>query len=240
MQHRELALKWLNTVGKEHVQTFQDNFAAAFDISACVLTLSGETLTVWSNESLLCDYLSSREGNHCRLQRQRALQKMLQRNKTVVETCYAGLVSVYTPVYMGEEIVAAFFAGAVSAGEVAGELGRRFQVPAADMDQILQIAGLLSSILKMLSAVQNGELPQTAPATAGLLAAALMEKYHLSEREVTVVQHILAGESNKTIAEQLYISEKTVKTHIGNVFKKLQVRDRLQVALLCKELEASL
>ena len=67
-----------------------------------------------------------------------------------------------------------------------------------------------------------------------------MEKYHLSEREVTVVQHILAGESNKTIAEQLYISEKTVKTHIGNVFKKLQVRDRLQVALLCKELEASL
>ena len=210
MQHRELALKWLNTVGKEHVQTFQDNFAAAFDISACVLTLSGETLTVWSNESLLCHYLSSREGSHCRLQRQRALQKMLQRNKTVVETCYAGLVSVYTPVYMGEEIVAAFFAGAVSAGEVAGELGRRFQVPAADMDQILQIA------------------------------AALMEKYHLSEREVTVVQHILAGESNKTIAEQLYISEKTVKTHIGNVFKKLQVRDRLQVALLCKELEASL
>ena len=240
MQHRELALKWLNTVGQEHVQTSQDNFAAAFDISACVLTLSGETLTVWSNESLLCHYLSSREGSHCRLQRQRALQKMLQRNKTVVETCYAGLVSVYTPVYMGEEIVAAFFAGAVSAGEVAGELGRRFQVPAADMDQILQIAGLLSSILKMLSAVQNGELPQTAPATAGLLAAALMEKYHLSEREVTVVQHILAGESNKTIAEQLYISEKTVKTHIGNVFKKLQVRDRLQVALLCKELEASL
>ena len=51
---------------------------------------------------------------------------------------------------------------------------------------------------------------------------------------------MLAGESNKTIAEQLYISEKTVKTHIGNVFKKLQVRDRLQVALLCKELEASL
>ena len=48
----ELAAKWLNAVGKERVQSFQDDFASAFEISACVLSLSGIAMTVWSNDSL--------------------------------------------------------------------------------------------------------------------------------------------------------------------------------------------
>ena len=76
-----MAAKWLNAVGKERVQSFQDDFASAFEISACVLSLSGNAMTVWSNESLLCHYLSAKEGAHCSMQRTRALQKMCQRGK---------------------------------------------------------------------------------------------------------------------------------------------------------------
>ena len=93
----ELAAKWLNAVGKERVQSFQDDFASAFEISACVLSLSGNAMTVWSNESLLCHYLSAKEGAHCSMQRTRALQKMCQRGKTILETCYAGVQAFFLP-----------------------------------------------------------------------------------------------------------------------------------------------
>ena len=42
---------------------------------------------------------------------------------------------------------------------------------------------------------------------------------------------VAAGKSNREVAEQLFISERTVKAHLGAVFEKLGVRDRLQLAL---------
>ena len=68
------------------------------------------------------------------------------------------------------------------------------------------------------------------------LEAQLMLQYRLSRREAVVVSHILEGESNKVIAQELYISEKTVKTHVSNIFRKLQVKDRVQLVLLCRDL----
>ncbi len=53
----------------------------------------------------------------------------------------------------------------------------------------------------------------------------------LSAREAEVAQAVAAGKSNREVAEQLFISERTVKAHLGAVFEKLGVRDRLQLAL---------
>jgi two-component system nitrate/nitrite response regulator NarL len=53
----------------------------------------------------------------------------------------------------------------------------------------------------------------------------------LSEREREVALAVAAGSSNKEIAAALNITERTVKAHIGAIFKKLQVRDRLQLSL---------
>jgi two-component system, NarL family, response regulator LiaR len=53
----------------------------------------------------------------------------------------------------------------------------------------------------------------------------------LSEREFDVLKLIAAGKSNAKIAESLVIGESTVKTHIGNILKKLHLEDRTQAAV---------
>jgi len=57
----------------------------------------------------------------------------------------------------------------------------------------------------------------------------------LSNRELDVAKMIRDGENNRTIASTLNISERTVKAHLTSTFKKLNVPDRLHLALFIKE-----
>lgn len=54
----------------------------------------------------------------------------------------------------------------------------------------------------------------------------------LTGREQEVARAVANGSSNKEIARQLGITERTVKAHIGSVFQKLKARDRLHLALI--------
>jgi DNA-binding NarL/FixJ family response regulator len=53
----------------------------------------------------------------------------------------------------------------------------------------------------------------------------------LTDREREVLVLLASGMANKQIARRLGISEKTVKTHLTNVFQRIGVRDRTQAAL---------
>lgn len=54
----------------------------------------------------------------------------------------------------------------------------------------------------------------------------------LTPTERQVVEHVALGRSNPEIAEQLFVSRETVKTHVGHVFTKLNVRSRAELAAL--------
>jgi len=54
----------------------------------------------------------------------------------------------------------------------------------------------------------------------------------LSKREVEVLAKIAKGLSNKEIGEQLYLSEKTVKNYATNLFRKINVDDRVQATII--------
>ena len=60
------------------------------------------------------------------------------------------------------------------------------------------------------------------------------EKYKinsLTKRELEILVHVANGMFNKEIATSLNISERTVKNHLSNIFKKIEVSDRTQAAV---------
>ena len=62
-------------------------------------------------------------------------------------------------------------------------------------------------------------------------AAPHSEQEDLTPREQEIVERLCSGLSNKEIARELHISDKTVKTHLQRIYKKSRVHSRLQLAL---------
>jgi DNA-binding NarL/FixJ family response regulator len=58
----------------------------------------------------------------------------------------------------------------------------------------------------------------------------------LTPRELEVFRHIACGRSNAEIAQRLYVTDETVKTHASRIFMKLDVRDRTQAVIRAYEL----
>jgi NarL family two-component system response regulator LiaR len=108
-------------------------------------------------------------------------------------------------------------------------------------------AGALSYVLKDIDPDDLAEAIRRANAGEAVLnprvAARMVKELHgqreqsvnpfseLTDREMEVLRQIAAGKSNHEIAEDLVISEKTVKTHISNILSKLHLVDRTQAAV---------
>ena len=100
-------------------------------------------------------------------------------------------------------------------------------------------------LIRILLAVNDGE-SYVPPALAASLLLDLSdsrgrEKSHvhsideLTEREHQILELLGAGMSNKEIGAKLYISEKTVKHYMTNILQKLQVRNRVEAALIAQK-----
>ncbi len=55
----------------------------------------------------------------------------------------------------------------------------------------------------------------------------------LSNREAEVAELVSKGLSNKEVANRLFVTEKTVKFHLTNIYKKMQVKSRAQLIVWC-------
>jgi DNA-binding NarL/FixJ family response regulator len=73
--------------------------------------------------------------------------------------------------------------------------------------------------------------PSDFPAVHASNGKSTRERAQLSQREREIIILIAQGYKNKEIAEKMFITEQTVKNHLHNVFDKLGVSDRLELAL---------
>lgn len=114
---------------------------------------------------------------------------------------------------------------------------------------VLLKEGPLNLIEKSILKVHSGEIWLDANTTAAVIrqfatplsvenqnsapmnAKAGRERTQLSQREREIIVLIAQGYKNKEIAEKMFITEQTVKNHLHNVFDKLGVSDRLELAL---------
>ena len=74
-----------------------------------------------------------------------------------------------------------------------------------------------------------------AAATPFVRDAAQVERFGITPRELEILELIAEGLSNREIAEKLFVSENTVKTHSSRVFDKLGARRRTQAVQLGKQ-----
>ena len=86
---------------------------------------------------------------------------------------------------------------------------------------------------RAIKAAANGQVQLSPKAAARLMreVRAPDSPEALTERETDVLRLLAQGKSNKEIAHQLSLSEKTVKTHVSNILAKLGVPSRTQAAL---------
>ena len=80
------------------------------------------------------------------------------------------------------------------------------------------------------------EVPVPAPSNGSFVVnSASIERLGLTPRELEILALIAGGLSNREIAERLFVSENTVKTHSANLFSKLNARRRTQAVQIAKE-----
>jgi DNA-binding NarL/FixJ family response regulator len=152
----------------------------------------------------------------------------IEATRQIVESGSAARILVLTTFNLDEYVFAALRAGA------SGFLLK--DVPPADLlTGIRAVAAgdavVSPAVTRRLIDAFAGHLPD--PATG---RSPKDERLHqLTEREREVLVELARGRSNGEIAQQLHVSEATVKTHVGRILAKLGLRDRVQVVVFAYE-----
>jgi DNA-binding NarL/FixJ family response regulator len=111
-------------------------------------------------------------------------------------------------------------------------------IPGRELAQAIRSvqAGLYQldpSVANRVIARLNHPLPDQSFPAGPVRSSAL--KVDLTEREIEILRLIASGASNREIAQQLVITEGTVKNHVSNILNRLSLRDRTQAALFARE-----
>ena len=222
---------WLNIIGKEKLQTFQDAFAQAYNLGMTFESLQGTPLTVSAKASLLCHKLQGKNDRYCKEEHQIAREEVAQREDITYFTCNVGLSYFVCPIFWREDVVAYARVGCYISknSSLPEKYIKEYNISTFTEAEIKNIGYLLKKILELLNMNYQKSYQQNTQEQGS--DTDKIKDDRLSAREQQVVELLCQGLANKQIAEKMVISEKTVKTHISNILNKLGMRDRMQVVL---------
>lgn len=108
-------------------------------------------------------------------------------------------------------------------------------IPDIPADAIIAVGAVLLIALGIYLGgnIKKSKIIQVSPAIE--VDTERIKKLGISSRELEVLQLISDGHSNQEIGEKLFISESTIKTHVSNLFVKLDVKRRTQAVIRAKE-----
>ena len=223
--------QWLQFIGKDKLQTFQDNFAKAYGVSMIFLDVNGHPLTVGSQNSLFCFTIGKEHAVRCQENFQNDKDSMLK-GEPFLHVCPFGITCLYVPVFFNDRLTA--FAGigglTYENSTIPENLKNRFHITSYSKEKTQNILMLLDSMLRLLNVNISLTQGEKKPVQEDALPTRLRDD-RISKREHEIVTLLCKGFSNRQIAQQLFISETTVKTHISNILAKLNLHDRMQIVV---------
>ncbi|MGB7876554.1 MAG: response regulator transcription factor [Anaerolineales bacterium] len=153
----------------------------------------------------------------------------LEAARIVAEECPVTRIVILTSSEEDDDLISALKIGArayILKGVAARELLRILRAVSAGESYVPPM--LAASLLLEMREAQSQQKQATSPLD------------ELTPREREILEGLAAGLSNKEIGERLFLSEKTVKHYMTNILQKLQVRNRVEAALLAqKEMKKS-
>jgi len=103
-----------------------------------------------------------------------------------------------------------------------------------------------SELVSILQDIHNGDSYISPNLAVNLLTRSaeapsndMAEDFNLNERERQILEKLAIGMSNREIADDIYLSEKTVKHYMTNIMHKLHVSNRVQAAIKAYEMTRS-
>lgn len=99
------------------------------------------------------------------------------------------------------------------------------------------VIAVIAIVFFIVGAIINKRVIHHEQQTSAEIDLQKIEELGLSKREYEVLCEIASGLSNKEIANKLFVSESTIKTHVSNVLVKLNAKRRTQAIQIAKKLQ---
>ncbi len=99
------------------------------------------------------------------------------------------------------------------------------------------VIAVIAIVFFIVGAIINKRVIHQEQQTSAEIDLQKIEELGLSKREYEVLCEIASGLSNKEIANKLFVSESTIKTHVSNVLVKLNAKRRTQAIQIAKKLQ---
>ena len=227
------------------LQAVQDGLAELSQVPLCVLDREGRPVTIPSNPSLACHRTKSTHAGYCLQTLHRWVHEAALQARPLIFCCHMGLTSALVPLGVAEEGTGApkafLWIGGVTLDQdeldplavMAGgpgahpdEAGAAVLSPAR-FRQVVRAIGTTFNLLFLMSVTGGLEMGGSPPDAAGET-----ERPKLTRREEEIARLVGMGLSNREISRRLFLSAKTVKSHITNILRKWRLSNRTELALL--------